>query len=350
MGYGKSLNKTAVLVFTLVFCTVIFSFANSRDAMAAEEYKLIINNGGVSNTYTLSTANGTDNGGLPLVPLGLLRDNTGVGLGWHQTGYGSVITWGRAEAPVVLLVDYPRLYTVNAEGAYAPQANTGMATAKYGVSYIPLATTAYLGFGGSVDKANKTVTLNFEGTATYMAPADVYAAAESTVVSYLNPSKYWLGSATTYYNSGIYGRTVNLTLAANAVNNVVIKPGQEFSFNKIVGPRTPARGYKKAIIFSGGSQVMGYGGGICQVSTTVYQGVKKAGLQITERHYHSLPVSYAKAGNDATVSYGSKDFRFVNNTGSNIYIKTSVNGGALSVSFFRGNLPTGTAKYLCNYR
>ena len=350
MVWTKTINKISGMVIAIILCAFAFTFTMNTDAMAAEEYKLIINNGEVSNSYVLSTANGVDENGLPMVPLGLLRDNTGVGLGWHQTGYGNVLTWGRAEAPVVLLVDYPRLYTVDENGAYVPQSNVGMATTRYGVSYIPLPTTSYLGFSGSIDQANKTVTLNFEGTATYMAPADVFAAAESTIMPYLNPTKYWLGSATTYYNSKIYGRTVNVTLAAKAINNVVLKPGQEFSFNKVVGQRTPARGYKTATIFSGGKAVQGYGGGVCQVSTTVYQGVKKAGLQITERHLHSLPISYAKIGNDATVSYGTKDFRFVNNTGSNIYITTNVYGGVLSVNFFKGNLPTGTAKYLGTYK
>ncbi len=165
-------------------------------------------------------------------------------------------------------------------------------------------------------------------------------------MSYLNPPVVWLGSGLTYYNPAKKDRTINVTLATNAINNVVIKPGQEFSFNKVVGQRTSAKGYKKAIIFSGGGQVMGLGGGVCQVSTTLYQAVKKSGLKITERHSHSQKVSYATSETDATVSYGTKDFRFVNNTDGNIYIKTTAQGGELYMSIYKGNLPSDTAKYL----
>lgn len=346
MVYTYPVKKRIGAAAAVLLLAVLFCFGTADRAMAAVEYSMTVNNGEASNSYVLSTENGVDNDGFPLVPLGVLRDCTGAGLGWYNTGYGAVLAWGRAEAPVVMLVNQSRIYTLNEQGEYVPQQWVGTAVTKNGISYIPLKLTPYLGFTKEVDTENKTITLTMDGTCTNVSSDEVYNGAKTAVMSYLNPAPVWLGSATTYYNANLKGRTTNVTLAAKAINNVVIKPGQEFSFNRVVGQRTPSRGYQKAIIFSGGGQVMGYGGGVCQVSTTVYQAVKKAGLQITERHIHSQRVSYAKLGNDATVSYGSKDFRFVNNTGSNIYITTSVGGGALSVNFFKGNLPTDTAKYI----
>lgn len=338
--------KFTVMAAAIIFSAFLLVFSFGQNAFASVEYKLVVNCGEASNTYTVSTADGRDNDGFPLIPLGVLRDTSGASLGWYNTGYGNVLVWGRAEKPVVMLVDYSRIYLPDAGGAYLPQMWVGTATTKNGSSYVPLKLTSYLGFEKSVDTTAKTITLNMTESCTPVSAGEVYAAAEPAVMGYLNPKVVWLGSATTYYNSNLRDRTTNVTLAANAINNVVIKQGQEFSFNRVVGKRTSARGYKKAIIFSGGGQVMGLGGGVCQVSTTVYQAVKKCNFRITERHTHSQRISYATLGNDATVSYGSKDFRFVNNTGGNIYIKASAGGGALSVSFFRGTLPTGTAKYI----
>lgn len=331
----------AVVLAAFLLCAVLGS-----KAYAAVEYSLIVNNGETSNTYTISTENGRDNDGFPMIPLGCLRDGTGAGLGWYNTGYGAVLVWGTAENPAVMVVNCSRIYVKNAAGAYESQVWVGAATTKNGVSYIPMKLAPYLGFEKTVDTENKTITLTMANACTPVSADSVYAEANSAVMSYLNPPVVWLGSGLTYYNPAKKDRTINVTLATNAINNVVIKPGQEFSFNKVVGQRTAAKGYKKAIIFSGGGQVMGLGGGVCQVSTTLYQAVKKSGLKITERHSHSQKVSYATSETDATVSYGTKDFRFVNNTDGNIYIKTTAQGGELYMSIYKGNLPSDTAKYL----
>lgn len=334
------------IIGIVIFIAFLMMFCFTDNAFGAVEYKLIVNCGENSDTYTISTANGRDNDGFPLIPLRALKDSSNADLGWYNTGYGNVLVWGSQNNPVVMLVDYSRIYITDQNGNYVPQMWVGTATTKNGVSYIPMKLTPYLGFEKRVDTTNKTITLSMPSTCTPVSAYEVYTAAKPVFMSYLNPKVVWLGSATTYYNSGLRDRTTNVTLAAKAINNVVLKAGQEFSFNEVVGRRTTAKGYKKAIIFSGGSQVMGIGGGVCQVSTTVYQAAKKSGMKITERHSHSQKVSYAQIGNDATVVYGSKDFRFINNTGGNIYIKTSVSGGVLSISFFTGTLPTGTAKYV----
>ncbi len=141
-----------------------------------------------------------------------------------------------------------------------------------------------------------------------------------------------LGRSTTGIFDYSRNRMSNIKLACRKINGAVVQPGAEFSFNKTVGPRTPKRGYKEAIIFIGKEKVKAYGGGICQLSTTIYQVALAAGMKITERHEHSLPVDYAKAGMDATVYYGSLDFRFVNTSPWPVQLSTLLDGSGLSVA------------------
>lgn len=108
-------------------------------------------------------------------------------------------------------------------------------------------------------------------------------------------------------------RNTNLKVASKAINGTVLKPGQTFNWFKVVGPATVSKGYKSATVFVNKKAVPGVGGGICQVSTTLYQSAKKAGLKIVERHTHSLPVTYTTKGKDATVAYGVKNLRIKNN-------------------------------------
>lgn len=123
-----------------------------------------------------------------------------------------------------------------------------------------------------------------------------------------------MGDYTTYFNSQDVPRTRNLRLAAMALDNQLISPGQVFSFNDVVGERTEATGYLPAFIFEDQAVIKGIGGGICQDSSTLFQAVEQARLPIVEKHTHSLPVSYVLKGQDATVSYGILDFRFLNDT------------------------------------
>lgn len=126
-------------------------------------------------------------------------------------------------------------------------------------------------------------------------------------------------------------RNNNIALAAKAIDYTIIENGGEFSFNRTVGPRTAARGYKEATIFVGEQKEQGLGGGICQVSSTVYMAAKRCGLKILERYPHTLEVPYCSREDEATVSWGILDFRFRNNTGDPIRLETSVNNGKLSV-------------------
>jgi hypothetical protein len=143
-----------------------------------------------------------------------------------------------------------------------------------------------------------------------------------------------IGSFTTYFNASDKPRTKNLKLAAVAINNFIVGIGETFSFNKTVGPRSPEKGYEKATIFVNKEKVEGYGGGICQVSTTLYNAVQNAGLVVVERHPHSLPVPYVPLGKDATVNYGTTDFKFKNDKERATSIRAIVENNKLTVGIY----------------
>ncbi len=143
------------------------------------------------------------------------------------------------------------------------------------------------------------------------------------------------GSFCTFYGSG-GGRNRNIELAAAAINNYLLLPGELFSFNRAVGPRTVERGYELAPVIVGHSVVPGLGGGICQVSSTLYNAVMEARLEVVERYGHSLPVGYVPSGRDATVS-DYLDFRFRNDQDRVLLIKTACWGGRIEVSIFMQN-------------
>ncbi len=113
----------------------------------------------------------------------------------------------------------------------------------------------------------------------------------------------------------------NILLAAQAVDNVTVAPGEEFSFNAQVGERTPERGYQDGWMFDSGRLVRGTGGGICLVATGLYNAALQAGLEITERHPHSGIVSYAPPGCDAGIVYGQEDLKFRNTTDKPLVIR-----------------------------
>ncbi|PLT35804.1 VanW family protein [Bacillus sp. V5-8f] len=140
-----------------------------------------------------------------------------------------------------------------------------------------------------------------------------------------------LGRFTTTFNSSVAGRTTNIRLSANEINNIVLGPGDRFYFNLVVGERTAAKGYQKAKEIVNKEFVEGIGGGICQTSTTLYNAVEKAGLGIIELHHHSKTVGYVPKDRDATVSWGGKDFKFQNTKNHPVIIKAMVQGGSITV-------------------
>ena len=140
-----------------------------------------------------------------------------------------------------------------------------------------------------------------------------------------------LATFTSYYKTSEVQRTENVRLSADFINGTILMPGQEFSYNTVVGERSLDRGFQVAKVYQSGKVVDGLGGGICQTSSTLYNAVLFADLEITERRNHSLPVSYVKLGRDATVVYGTTDFKFKNNQKTPIKIEAKAKGGALTV-------------------
>jgi vancomycin resistance protein YoaR len=136
-------------------------------------------------------------------------------------------------------------------------------------------------------------------------------------------------TTTTTANSA---RNKNIELASEALNGVILQPGEEFSFNKATGERSTAKGYRPAGAYLNGELVEEPGGGVCQVSSTLYNAVVFAGISTTERHAHSYEPSYVTPGEDAMVSYGGPDMKFVNNSTTAIAIRASFADRKLKIS------------------
>ena len=128
----------------------------------------------------------------------------------------------------------------------------------------------------------------------------------------VNPYGQTLGTCTTKFARSNTNRNTNIQLATKACNGYVIQPGATFSFNTVVGQRTKARGYKEAGVYVNGQTDTGVGGGICQVSSTLFNAALESNMTIVARRAHSLPVSYLPRGRDATVSWGGPEFKFKN--------------------------------------
>lgn len=143
-----------------------------------------------------------------------------------------------------------------------------------------------------------------------------------------------MGIFTTAYATSTENRASNVETAAKTINNTLLMPGEEFSFNKVVGPRTVEAGFVTAPVILDGQLQPGMGGGICQVSTTLYNAALLANLKITKRSHHSLPIHYAPPGRDATVAYDSLDLRFENSTSAPILINTFASDRKLTVSIY----------------
>ncbi|MBD1378912.1 VanW family protein [Metabacillus arenae] len=133
-----------------------------------------------------------------------------------------------------------------------------------------------------------------------------------------------IGSYKTSFDPSVKGRSTNIAISAKEFDQVVLGPGDRFYFNLVVGERTTERGYQKAMEIVNKEFVEGIGGGICQTSSTLYNAVEKAGLEIIERHNHSRSIGYVPAGKDATVAWGFKDFKFANNKDFPVMLKTIV--------------------------
>ncbi|MGP4074995.1 VanW family protein [Halobacillus sp. K22] len=147
-----------------------------------------------------------------------------------------------------------------------------------------------------------------------------------------------IGHYDTYFNSNNKERTHNIRLAAESIDSTVVFPGETFSFNKVVGKRTKEKGYMPAPVIVRGEVSEGIGGGICQVSSTIFNAVDNAGVQIEQRYSHSKRVPYVPEGRDATVSWYGPDFTFKNIYNQPLLLRANVYGGQMSVSVYSSDV------------
>ncbi|WP_333594665.1 VanW family protein, partial [Anaerospora hongkongensis] len=148
-----------------------------------------------------------------------------------------------------------------------------------------------------------------------------------------------LATYTTKFDAKEANRSANIKLSARRINGQIIYPGRTFSFNEIVGPREKNQGFKEALEIVDGEFVPGIGGGVCQVSSTLYNAVLMANMEITERFNHSKPLGYVPIGRDATVAYGVLDFKFTNTSNGPVMIMAEVEKDTLVVGLFGQNHP-----------
>lgn len=138
-------------------------------------------------------------------------------------------------------------------------------------------------------------------------------------------------SFSTNFSAGNLNRTNNIRIAAGSLSGSLLQPGEVLSYNETVGKRTPKAGYKLAGVYANGRHEIDYGGGICQVSTTLFNAAALANLEIVSRQNHSMPVPYVPVGRDATVDYNGIDFRIRNNYDTPIAIASEVKGGTITL-------------------
>ncbi len=150
----------------------------------------------------------------------------------------------------------------------------------------------------------------------------------------LQKSTYRRAFFQTAYPYSSEERKNNIKLCAEFIGGITLMPYEEFSFNQRVGERTEERGFQSAKVIENGKFIDGIGGGVCQVSSTLYNAVLLAGLKVTERHNHSMLVSYVEPSFDAMVSYGYADLKFINDTGGIIFLIASVKDDNILISVY----------------
>ncbi|GAB3793174.1 VanW family protein [Virgibacillus kimchii] len=161
---------------------------------------------------------------------------------------------------------------------------------------------------------------------------DVYPKVDRGLLEEIRTNR--LGSYSTSYNKNNKERSYNISLAAEAINNHVVFPGESFSFNEVVGERTEEKGYKRAPVIVKGELEEDIGGGICQVSSTLFNAVDLKGIQVIERYAHSKNVPYVPPGKDAAVSWWGPDFIFKNIYNQPILIRSAAKEGNLNIHIY----------------
>ena len=197
---------------------------------------------------------------------------------------------------------------------------------------------AYLDSAGLYDQL--TALLDGGTTHTTLRAVPEKILAEVTKTELMN--RFGLISAYTTSTTNNRNRNTNIDLSAQAINGKTVLPGETFSFNKATGERTSAKGYKEAAAISGGQSRDEVGGGVCQTSSTLFNAVARADLEIVERYPHAWPSSYVEKGFDATVNWPGLDFQFKNNTEWPIFIVAAYKDRKITVNLYGMSLGADT--------
>jgi hypothetical protein len=321
--------KKAFALKTWIMAAVILLFFFCQEVWADQEVFLEVYQGTVRQSVYVQAIPGS----ITYLPVRQAAELIGVPLKWDRD-MGSVIchTYGQT---TVITPGLNKVYTVN--GAVTTYTVPAEPVLNQGRVYIPMRILELLGVGVGYDAKHDRRSLHIPAHLNqFLAPPapEKINLIRDLIIKEKDKIPKKIGSFSTYFNVAEKSRTKNLKLAAEAINNCLIKSGNIFSFNQTVGPRIPEKGFEKAIVYINKEKVEDYGGGICQVSTTLYNAVLQAGLPVLERHPHSLPVPYVPAGQDATVSFGTLDLKFKNDRERDILIKAVVDKNKLTVELY----------------
>jgi len=232
--------------------------------------------------------------------------------------------------PLTASYDVPKLESVLQTIAQSLDGKARNATIAYNdseVSIVPETPGRKLNITNTLE----TISAYFNNELSFSIPLVIEEVAPAVFASDLESIDSLLTSYSTQFDASNANRTENISLAARSINDLLVKQGEIFSFNRNVGPRLAEYGYKEAPVFIEGKIVLDWGGGVCQVSTTLYNAVLFADLVIEERTAHFYPPNYVPLGQDATVADNLLDFKFKNSSESNIYIKSEVIGNQLTI-------------------
>jgi len=238
-----------------------------------------------------------------------------------ETGKPSEIEYILPETgtDALLILDLHKVMSVPVESAVLNVETLSVSDCVTGVGFDFLSAVEML----NETETGKTITISME----YIQPEMTREILEGMLFRDL------LGEQTTYAH-GASGRVKNIEISAEAINGLILSPGEEFSFNEVVGVRHSSRGYQLGGAFVGGETVSVIGGGICQTASTLYSAIKDTEILFTERHPHGRPVPYLPRGRDATVFWNKLDFRFVNNTEFPMRIEFELDGRDLTARVY----------------
>ncbi|MCB2307461.1 VanW family protein [Clostridium estertheticum] len=187
------------------------------------------------------------------------------------------------------------------------------------------------------DKLKKEILTKINGdinSADISVSADIKTTLATATKEKLQTVNTKLSSFSSDFSTSSYGRSTNITLATESINGTILMPGESFSFNDTVGKRTADKGYQPAPVDIGTKVSSDYGGGICQVSTSLYNAILRSNINSTERNHHSIPSTYIPLGMDATVDWGNLDYKFTNTLGYPVFIEGIVNNKILTFNVY----------------